>query len=89
MALEADVPAFMRKGVLKAVGSHSDFASDVLTLREHGTEIPQKVNQMGHYVRRVVAFGDWRSKLARKPGSAAAYLKWAPVGNRPDLPEGG
>ena len=38
--LAADIPAFLRKGALEAMGGRLDFFRDTLTLGFGGTEIP-------------------------------------------------
>ena len=61
----ADVPAFLRRGLLQALGGQSDSASDALTLRNQGAGIPLKVSQMRQYVLSVVALDDGSPRLGR------------------------
>ena len=79
VALEADIPALLRKGALEALGAQSDAASGVSTLR----------NQMGHYAPSVVAFGDGPPGRGRGPKLADPLSEWASVGKRSYLPNGG
>ena len=56
-AMEADIPASLRKGALEAVGGRSDSARDARAIRNHGVDIHQRVGEMGLCVLNVVAFG--------------------------------
>ena len=61
----------------------------MLEIRGHGVDIPLKVNEIGRYVPRVVASGEWPSCADRGPKLAALYFEWALLENRPDLSNGG
>ena len=75
--LEADIPAFLRKGALEAPGGQLDSGRDALTIRNHGVSRPLKVNEMGLYVLSVVAFGKGPLCVDRGPKLAAPYFEWA------------
>ena len=66
-----------------------DFARVELTIRGRVADIPLRVNEMGHYVLNVVAFGEGSSRIDRGPKLAAAYFEWALLDKRPDLSNGG
>ena len=85
----ADIPALLRKGALEALGGQLDFAREVLAIRNRGLDIPPKVNDMGHDILSVVAFGDRPPCVDRGPKLAASYFEWALLGNLPDLSNGG
>ena len=57
-ALYAEIPAFSRKGVSEAPGGQLGCPRNMLTLRKQGVNIPAKVGRMGHYVLRVIDFGE-------------------------------
>ena len=46
-ALDAEIPAFLRKGALAALGNQLDFEKDALSLMRHGVWATLKVNAMG------------------------------------------
>ena len=72
-APEADIPTLLRKGVSDVQGVHLAFVCDLSTLRNRGAAIPLKVNQMGHYVLRVVACGDGPPRFGAGPKVAALF----------------
>ena len=80
--LEAEGPALLCKGALEASGGQLDFERDILTIREHGVDVPLSANEMGHYILSVVALG-------KGPDLAASYFEWSSVAIRPDLSDGG
>ena len=53
-ALNADIPALLRKGAMEALGGQLDFLRGSLVLRRQGVEIPLAVNRAGHYILSVV-----------------------------------
>ena len=56
--LEAGIPALWRKGALEALGGQLEFERDISTNRNHGVDVPPKVNEMGRSVLSVVACVD-------------------------------
>ena len=80
--LDADIPALLCEGALEALGGQLDFERDILTIREHGVDVPLSANEMGHYILSAVALGKW-------PDLAASYFEWSLVEKRPDLSDGG
>ena len=52
--LEADIPAFSRKGALEALGGDLDFSRDISTLLKQRAEILLRVSRTGHYISRGV-----------------------------------
>ena len=73
-ALDAESPAFLRKGALEALGAQLDFEKDVLSLTRHGATAPLKVNEMGRYILSVVEFGRGHPCSDRRPNLAASYF---------------
>ena len=80
--LGADIPALLCVGALEALCGQLDCERDILTIREHGVDVPLSANEMGHCILSVVALG-------RGPYLAASYFEWSLVGKRPDLSDGG
>ena len=74
--LDADIPAFLRKGAWGALGGQCDFERDILTIRIHGARVPLRVNEMGDYVLSVVEFGQGPPRLDPGPILAASYFEW-------------
>ena len=56
-ALEADIPALLRKGALEALGGQVDFSRGLSPLRKQGVRTPLQLNHMGRYVLSAVALG--------------------------------
>ena len=77
-ALDAEIPALLRKGALGALGAQLDFEKDTLSC----WRVPLRVNAMGRYVVSVV-------ELGRRPHVAASYFEWSFVEELPDLTDGG
>ena len=88
-ALDADVPASLRKGALGALSGQPNFPREMLTLRKHGVDIPQKVNQAGHFVLRLVACRDRSSRFGGVPRFAPPYFEGACVNRHQNLSNGG
>ena len=88
-ALEADIPALFRKGVLEALRGQLGSCRCILTLQTQGVGSPLQVNRMGHYVLSAVAFGEGRPRAKKGPASSASYFEWAFTKKRPDLFNGG
>ena len=55
-ALEADIPALLRKGFMEALGGRFDFLRGSLNLHRRGVQIPLRVNRVGHCILGVVDF---------------------------------
>ena len=70
--LEADIQALLRKGAHGALGGHLESARDVSAVRNHGVDIPHKVNETGRYVLSVVALGKGPPCVDRGPSWAAS-----------------
>ena len=85
---EAGAPALLRRGALEALGGQLGLARDVLAIWNHGIDTPLKVNEMGHYLLSVFAFGEETSCVDLGPKLAAPYFEWAILDKRPDLPNG-
>ena len=83
-ALDAEIPAFLRKESLEALGAQLDFEKDVLSSMRHGVMAPLRVNEMGHYISSVVEFGKGRPRSDRRPNLAASYFEWRSSEKRPD-----
>ena len=81
--------ALLRKGALGVLVGQLDFARDVLTIRNHGVDIPLEVNEMGHYVRSVVTFRKGPSYIDQGPRAAASYFEWAILDTSPDMSNAG
>ena len=45
--LDAETPAFLRKGALAALGAQLDFEKDALSVMRHGVWVPLKVTYDG------------------------------------------
>ena len=88
-ALEADIAALLCKSDSEASWGHKDFASDVLTIRNHGVEIPLKVSELGRNVLSVVSIGEGPPRLVRGPKLMSAYSERASADKRPDSANGG
>ena len=88
-ALGADIPAFLRKGALEALGGRLDFLRDTLMLGFRGAGIPLKVNTMGCSSLGVVNFECCRGGVKRSPNFSAAVVEKARVRKRPNLENGG
>ena len=56
LLLDAGILAFLRKGLLEALGGQLGFSRDVSVLRKHGVAIPLLANRMGHYILSVADF---------------------------------
>ena len=82
---EAAIPELLRKSALEPQGGQLDFASDVLTIRNHGLGVPLKVNEMGHYVTKVVSFSEGSPGSVRGPKLMASYCGRAFVYTRPEF----
>ena len=67
----ADIPAMLRKGVPEALEGQLDFGRDFLAIRGHGVDVLVKVDDMGHYVLRLVALGRGPSGVDGGPNMAA------------------
>ena len=74
-APDADIPAFLRKGALEALGGQLEFEHDILTVRKRGVLAPLRVNAMGHYVLRVVEFSKRPPCSDPVPNLAASYFE--------------
>ena len=88
-ALDADIPALLRKCASEALGGQLDFEQDVSSLRKHGANAPPRVNEMGHAVLRVVEFGRGPPRPDQGPNLAASHFESSSLGKRPDLLDGG
>ena len=80
--LDAEIPAWLRKGALEALGAQLDFEKDTLSPLRHGVREPLRVNAEGQYIVRAVEFG-------RGPNVTASYFERSVVEKRPDLSDGG
>ena len=89
LALDAEIPTFLRKGALEALGDQLDFENDVLSPWRHGVRGPLNANEMGHYVLSVVEFSKGPPRSDRRPILAASCFEWPFLGKRPDLSGGG
>ena len=88
-ALDAEIPALLRKGALEALRGRSDFSRGTPTLGSRGVGIPPKVNDMGHYILSVVDFDGRRSSRNRAPGFSASMAEWACTSRHPSIDNGG
>ena len=88
-ALDAESPAFLRKGALEALGAQLDFEKDVLSFTRHGATAPLKVNEMGRYISSVVEFGKWPPRSDRGPNLAASCSEWSFSEKRPNFTDAG
>ena len=79
----------LRKGSLEALRGRSDFAGDVLTIRNHGAEIPIRLTEAGHYFLSVPLLGEGPPRLVRGPKFMASYFERASAFTRPDMTYGG
>ena len=87
--LDSDIPAFLRKGALEALGGQPGFERDILTIRNRGANAPLSMNEIGHYVLIAVEFGKVPPCSDRGPNSAASYVDWSFLEKRPDFSDGG
>ena len=88
-ALDADIPALLRKGALEALAGQLDFARNTLILGSRGIGIPHRVNAMGHYILSVDDFpADPVTPGVGSPFSAS-FSEWGPPRKRPNLENGG
>ena len=86
----AETPSrILRKGAHEALRGQSVFGRDISTIRTRGAGIPLKMNEMGHYVLSVVAFGKGPSRVDRRPNLAAPVSGWTVSDKRPDVSNGG
>ena len=87
-ALEADIPALLRKGAMEAIGGQLDFLHGSFNLRRRGAQIPPRVNRAGRCILSEVDFRrgpSWRASNC--PEASASSL---PLARKfPDLPDGG
>ena len=82
-ALDAEIPALLRKGALEALRGRSDFSRGTPTLGSRGVGIPPKVNDMGHYILSVVNFEWRRGGVERSPNFSASRVERACIRKRP------
>ena len=79
--LDAEIPASLRKGALRAPGAQLNFDKDTLSLVIYGAWAPLRVNATGHYILSMAEFGSG-------PNLAASYFERSFLEKRPDLSDG-
>ena len=88
-ALDADIPALMRDGVMESLGGQSEFSRDSLVLVKQGVAIALRVNRVGRYILCVVDFGEDASRQVRGPAVSASHFGRAFFRKIPNMPNGG
>ena len=73
-ALEAEIPALLREGVMEALGGKSNFLRGSLNLPRQGAQKRLGVNRVGRYILSVVDFRKDPSRSASRCPEASASL---------------
>ena len=86
-ALEADIPALLRKGAMESPAGQLDFLHGPLNLHRRLAQKPLGGNRVGHYILSVVDFREDPSRSLPRPEVSASFLTI--VQKAPDLSDGG
>ena len=84
-----DVPAFLRKGALEALGGRLDLSRDLWTLLKQGVTTLLRVNRMGRYFLSAVDFREDASRRVCGPVVPPPYFEWERTRQRPNSLNGG
>ena len=87
-ALDAEIPALLRKGATEALGGQSDPPRDMSNLRKRVVAILLRVNRIGYFILGAVNFREDASMQVRGPVVSASRLERAFTNKCPNFPDG-
>ena len=89
LALDADVPALLRRGALEVLGRQLALSRDLVTLAREGVRAPLSINREGRYIPSAFDFGEDPTRHARGLGVSWSYFERASSNERPGFSSGG